>query len=132
LVRAAFDELAPSVKEGSTHLERLDFTDDFIEALIDELIEGDPICDHSVGICACYLIDLIRELKLQINGRETCPLCAGDGFIYRDRHVPECEKYRISGYDCEGEHVLGCWLCEQRGWVYQRGFLLVFEYWRRR
>ena len=51
----------------------------FIEALRAELLATEPLCDHSVGICACGTLAVIEELQTLLDKVKLCPECLGDG-----------------------------------------------------
>lgn len=88
--------LAVSREDRSNSIEKYDYSRKFIEALIEEIIEGEPFCDHEVGICACGAIAILDELKLRLNGQTACPQCYGEGWIdissedYRMKTCPKC------------------------------------------
>lgn len=47
-----------------------------------ELLSEDLGCDHSVGICMCDTVGIVQELNLALEGKRTCPTCAGDGMVW--------------------------------------------------
>lgn len=75
------------------------------QAVLDNLKEMYEGCDHSVGICMCSELLMVRELVLADNGRESCRSCAGEGFVawkvsgtlmegnlvWEDRTCPKCQ-----------------------------------------
>jgi len=77
LLREIGEELvALSGPVGSTG--RGDVPKELISVLIDYL--GDDLgCDHSVGICCCGTAALVAELRLALDGKQSCVACGGDG-----------------------------------------------------
>lgn len=61
-------------------------------AALAEYVGDGADCDHSVGICACEWAGIAHELRLALDGEQTCPACGGDGFLFdRERAV---QSYR--------------------------------------
>jgi hypothetical protein len=121
LARAAVEALIPHGDET------VEVSRAFLEALIEEVEETEPICDHSVGICACSEAATLAELKLRLEGLMPCPECHGEGFIWDEEAVTwACVEYvsRHGGTLKEARDALGddpgyvkCPRCESRGSV---------------
>lgn len=78
-----------------------DVSEALVTAIVDYIMEGDPFCDHSVGICQCDTRGVVAELKLWLEHKETCPVCHGDGFVYSqemyDQRAAEATPDEIEG-----------------------------------
>ena len=76
--RRAAMTVAGSFAGEATH----DISVAFVRAVLENIMDGEPGCDHSVGICMCGERAVVEELQLWLDGKETCPECHGDGFIW--------------------------------------------------
>lgn len=97
--------LAVSKDDRSNSIKTFDYSRKFIEALVEEIKEGEPFCDHSVGICACGALAILNELQLRLKGMKTCPTCYGDGFEYVEaitRNNYGHDSDMIECRECEG------------------------------
>jgi len=56
----------------------------FVSAVVENIMDAEPGCDHSVGICMCGERAVVEELRLWLDGKETCPTCHGDGFVWNE------------------------------------------------
>ena len=76
LLRGAVQELGLDDFEDSDQVEvpRV-----LLAAIAAFIRDGEPFCDHSVGICACSSRGTMEELELASRGLRTCPDCHGDG-----------------------------------------------------
>lgn len=90
-----------------------DVSVEFVGALLGHLEESDPICDHSVGICACATQRVMLDLALWVIGRRECTACGGDGIgDFVERHVTD-----EFGNDWEEHEPVPCIPCEGKGTV---------------
>ena len=60
-----------------------------VEALIAYFEEGYDGCDHSVNICQCAIVDVMNELRLALDGEQTCRACGGDGMLWSKERYKE-------------------------------------------
>ena len=92
-----------------------------VQAVVDYLSE-DLGCDHQVGICMCGVIAVVHELLLNLDGKETCAACSGDGFTW-SREKYEAAKVRYADeadfWDLESEGYVDCVTCNRQGVVSQ-------------
>lgn len=95
-----------------------------VAALAEYLGEGAD-CDHSVGICACEWAGVAYELRLALEGNQTCRKCGGDGFEW-DAQVAlktfndAAVRYKISVNEAEAllgdsAGMIGCPNCLGKG-----------------
>ncbi len=80
-----------------------------VRGLIEHIEEGDLTDDHSVGICMCAEIGVVRELRLWLNERRTCPKCSGEMFVV------QYDLDRVDHELDEGWHLVRCPECQGRG-----------------
>lgn len=73
-----------------------DFPRQLVEGLIDFFQESGG-CDHSVGICCCAEEQALSELKLALEGKQSCPQCHGEGFDVQDDQFVNCPRCDSSG-----------------------------------
>lgn len=102
LWHAALRELdpAPSLEQpyqpGSTINRTQSYSDyprPLVQAVLDYLSE-DLECDHSVNICMCGPAAVVEELLLNMDGKETCGDCGGEGYIW-DEAKYKAERARL-------------------------------------
>ncbi len=109
LWRSAIDEKATS-----------DVPENLIRELKEHLAEGYTGCDHSVNICECATRELLKELVLWLDHKETCPGCHGDGSVFNEeKHRQAVQALPPQDYDADSEY-LGyepCPLCNGQTWV---------------
>ena len=93
-----------------------------VQAVVDYLSE-DLGCDHSVNICTCGTAAVVSELLLNMQGRQTCPSCSGDGHHW-DKAKYEAAKVRYleewggdMWWDIESEGYVDCEKCNRKGTV---------------
>lgn len=77
-----------------------------VESLAREIEDNEPLCDHSVGICACFEAGVLEELTMLLDGRSPCRACDGLGAV---------EEAGTDEYD-GGLHV-PCAPCSGKGWL---------------
>lgn len=72
------------------------------QRLVDLLERTEPVCDHSVGICACDTLTVMNDLSLAMDGVRVCPGCGGMGWgdFIDDEH--ELGSYAPDCYNCLG------------------------------
>lgn len=104
------------IKEVAAELDFLseaevEFSVELVEALIEELLDAEPFCDHSVGICACSTQGVIEALRGALVGMKDCPACFGDTYVYVEYHQPICWEALQRIGDCQDVHMVrcGCW-----------------------
>lgn len=72
----------------SGDVETTDIDPGFVELLLAYIEESEPLCDHSVGICACVTRGVMEELTLWVAGLRLCTNCGGEGIEdYEEIHV---------------------------------------------
>lgn len=101
-VAAAFGGVAPTVTDQ-------DVPTRLIRALIEHLEEGDLVDDHSVGICVCEELAILRELRLWMSERRSCPKCGGEMFVVQYDLDP------VDPVEDDGWHIVRCPECKGRG-----------------
>lgn len=74
--------------------ERHEISEAFVRAVVENIEEAEPGCDHSVGICMCGARQVLEDLRLWLDHKERCPVCNGDGFYYS----PEVWSQAMSDY----------------------------------
>lgn len=96
-----------------------------VQAILDYLSE-DLVCDHSVNICVCGPAAVVEELLLNMDGKETCGDCAGEGHIWDEaRYKAERERLLAEWGGEELWHIsddvgyLPCSRCGKTGKVNQ-------------
>jgi hypothetical protein len=98
--------------------DKIDIRKTLLEAVIQELEDAEPSCDHAVGICMCSVIGILDELKLAVQGKRTCPECHGDTFVYDEKETlykatVGLNRDHDSYYD--GEEYKTCPTCKGSG-----------------
>lgn len=79
LLKAAAEELTAGVVTDSNGT--LDLPTSLVNELIDYFDE-DLGCDHSVNICMCSTMEVVKSLRLSLEGKTECSTCHGDGAVY--------------------------------------------------
>lgn len=69
-----------------------------IEGLLEYFEEGLDGCDHSVNICQCALADTVRELRMTLNGEQTCQMCMGDTYLWSAEKAAADQKRLAAQY----------------------------------
>lgn len=95
-----------------------------VTALLEYFEEGLDGCDHSVNICQCALADLVNELRMILNGEQTCPMCMGDTCLWSAEKAA-AEKKRLAyqygesafDYDTDSLGMYDCPACSRTGKV---------------
>jgi hypothetical protein len=87
LLRAAVEALIPHGDET------VDVSRSFLAELIEEVEATEPVCDHSVGICACSEAATLAELKLRLEGMMSCPECHGEGATWSETALSDALRY---------------------------------------
>ncbi|MEI7780350.1 MAG: hypothetical protein WCJ18_00320 [Planctomycetota bacterium] len=87
-------------------------------------LSDDLGCDHSVNICMCGLAGIVFELKLNLDGKRTCPGCSGEGFNYDQATHEAAKAKRLAEWGGEEWYDIGdnegyikCLLCASKGTV---------------
>ncbi len=73
--------LPRSRQDTTNSFEEHYYSKKFIRALADEIEANEPVCDHSVGICACGEQQILARLKLALRDRQPCSTCHGEGYL---------------------------------------------------
>lgn len=129
LWHAAMREMDPApgpdqpYREPSTTA-RSEYPRALVQAVVDYLGE-DLTCDHSVNICMCGPAAVVEELLLNLQGRETCRACGGEGFTWNQARYEaskrEWESKEPNNWynfpDDEGYEA--CERCNRKGVVLQ-------------
>lgn len=90
--------LAAAFSDG-TRVDDQDVPVALVELLLEHIEEGEPFCDHSVGICACSTRAVMEELTLWVAGKRLCTNCGGDGIEdYEEVHVTSEEFGDFTDY----------------------------------
>jgi hypothetical protein len=120
-VKAAWPEVAQEPKPDAT----TDVSVALVTALVEHIVDGEPFCDHSVGICQCATIGTLRELKLWLDYKETCRKCGGEGSYFSqdklDAAIDEFRsRYRVGDFedyfgDGESAGTKECEECDGKG-----------------
>lgn len=90
-------DLLPSIRPGLRPMGYNEYPHSLVQAVVDYLME-DLGCDHQVGICMCSTVEVVNELTLNLQGRETCRGCFGEGFTpivsepYEMRPCAHCDR----------------------------------------
>jgi hypothetical protein len=87
-----------------------DVPKELISILVDYLGE-DLGCDHSVGICCCGTAALVAELRLALDGKQSCRACGGDGTGW-DQALYESRR---GGYSADFAGMVKCPDCDGTG-----------------
>lgn len=90
LLREAMEAIA-GAEPARYGKDTVDVTRRFVQALVDEINDGDPFCDHSVGICSCAVQGVLEELELALEGKQTCSNCGGEGVVYDEAKYNEAK-----------------------------------------
>lgn len=62
----------------------------FLVALKEEYEAGEPVCDHSVGICACGERVAVETITMLLDGKQLCNNCDGWGFYQDETNCEVC------------------------------------------
>jgi len=81
LLKAVGEELSAGVVTDSNGT--LDLPTSLVNELIDYFSE-DLGCDHSVNICMCSTMEVVKQLRLSLEDKQECPTCHGEGAVYSD------------------------------------------------
>lgn len=97
-----------------------------VQAVVDYLRE-DLMCDHQVNICMCGTQAVVEELLLNLNGKETCSGCGGEGFNWNQTKYEQAREIWLEGQGPERWYDMSddvgydpCEACDKRGVVAQQ------------
>jgi len=105
----------------------LDADHEYPRALVEAAVaylSDDLGCDHSVNICMCGTVAVVQELVLNLDGKQTCGACSGEGATWDRTRWEEARAKQIAlwrGQELwdigDGPGYLPCQTCNEKGTV---------------
>lgn len=102
---------------------------DLPRSLVEEILaylSEDLTCDHAVNICMCGAAEVVRELSLNLDGKETCPTCGGEGYNWDQAAFDKARSEQIAAWGGQELFDIGesagyvpCGQCNKEGVVRQ-------------
>lgn len=103
-----------------------DYPRPLVQAVVDYLSE-DLTCDHAVNICMCGPASIVEELRLNLDGKETCGVCGGEGFTWNQTKYEQARELWLESQGPERWYEMSddvgydpCEACDKKGVVAQR------------
>ena len=77
-----------------------DYPRKLVESVL-EYLSDDLFCDHQVGICMCGIVEVVKELNLNLAGKKSCGTCGGEGFNYDQAKYEAAKATQIAEWGGE-------------------------------